>query len=108
MDVQRLNEYYFDIRHRKGSLGNADALSRRPCPEIVVIVPDTNQVGRTSRLIVLQPSSMGPLDSLYISEWCSIPKIQLKGWKDIQVAISTPRSSYPRGTRANRGIISAS
>ncbi|GFS52646.1 retrovirus-related Pol polyprotein from transposon 412 [Trichonephila clavipes] len=31
--IQRLNEYYFDIRHRKGSHGNADALSRRPCPE---------------------------------------------------------------------------
>ncbi|GFX03043.1 retrovirus-related Pol polyprotein from transposon 412 [Trichonephila clavipes] len=32
--IQRLNEYYFDIGHRKGSShGNADALSRRPCPE---------------------------------------------------------------------------
>ncbi|GFW16491.1 retrovirus-related Pol polyprotein from transposon 412 [Trichonephila clavipes] len=32
--IQRLNEYYFDIRHRKGSShGNADAVSRRPCPE---------------------------------------------------------------------------
>ncbi|GFV05953.1 retrovirus-related Pol polyprotein from transposon 297 [Trichonephila clavipes] len=32
--IQRLNEYYFDIRHRKGSShGNADVLSRRPCPE---------------------------------------------------------------------------
>ncbi|GFX20790.1 transposon Tf2-11 polyprotein [Trichonephila clavipes] len=32
--IQRINEYYFDIRHRKGSShGNADALSRRPCPE---------------------------------------------------------------------------
>ncbi|GFW63769.1 retrovirus-related Pol polyprotein from transposon 412 [Trichonephila clavipes] len=32
--IQRLNEYYFDIRHRKGSShGNADALSRRPCSE---------------------------------------------------------------------------
>ncbi|GFV29249.1 retrovirus-related Pol polyprotein from transposon 412 [Trichonephila clavipes] len=32
--IQRLNEYYFDIRYRKGSShGNADALSRRPCPE---------------------------------------------------------------------------
>ncbi|GFS61079.1 retrovirus-related Pol polyprotein from transposon 412 [Trichonephila clavipes] len=32
--IQRLNEYYFDIRDRKGSShGNADALSRRPCPE---------------------------------------------------------------------------
>ncbi|GFW13804.1 hypothetical protein TNCV_1670201 [Trichonephila clavipes] len=32
--IQRLNEYYFDIRHRKGSShGNSDALSRRPCPE---------------------------------------------------------------------------
>ncbi|GFW94956.1 retrovirus-related Pol polyprotein from transposon 297 [Trichonephila clavipes] len=32
--IQRLNEYYFDITHRKGySHGNADALSRRPCPE---------------------------------------------------------------------------
>ncbi|GFV07485.1 retrovirus-related Pol polyprotein from transposon 412 [Trichonephila clavipes] len=32
--IQRLNEYYFDIRHRKGSShGNGDALSRRPCPE---------------------------------------------------------------------------
>ncbi|GFU59824.1 retrovirus-related Pol polyprotein from transposon 297 [Trichonephila clavipes] len=32
--IQRLNEYYFDIGHRKGSShGNADALSRRPCLE---------------------------------------------------------------------------
>ncbi|GFX92040.1 retrovirus-related Pol polyprotein from transposon 412 [Trichonephila clavipes] len=32
--IQRLNEYYFDIRHRKGSShGNADVLLRRPCPE---------------------------------------------------------------------------
>ncbi|GFW52008.1 retrovirus-related Pol polyprotein from transposon opus [Trichonephila clavipes] len=31
--IQRLNEYYFDIRHRKGSSHYFDALSRRPCPE---------------------------------------------------------------------------
>ena len=32
--IQRLQEYDFEIRHRKGiSHGNADALSRRPCPE---------------------------------------------------------------------------
>lgn len=31
--IQRLQEYDFDIRHRKGTChGNADALSRRPCP----------------------------------------------------------------------------
>ncbi|GFT37120.1 retrovirus-related Pol polyprotein from transposon 17.6 [Trichonephila clavipes] len=116
--IQRLNEYYFDIRHRKGSShGNADALSRRPCPEncrhcsrvetkydyairqittSTVTPPDPwsdekvredqmadpdikpliefmesssnkNQVGRTSRLIVLQLSSIGPSGILYIS-----------------------------------------
>ncbi|GBO15220.1 Retrovirus-related Pol polyprotein from transposon 297 [Araneus ventricosus] len=32
--IQRLQEYYFEIQHRKGtSHGNADALSRRPCKE---------------------------------------------------------------------------
>ncbi|KFM56688.1 Retrovirus-related Pol polyprotein from transposon 412, partial [Stegodyphus mimosarum] len=32
--IQRLQEYDITIRHRKGqSHGNADALSRRPCPE---------------------------------------------------------------------------
>ncbi|GFU80425.1 retrovirus-related Pol polyprotein from transposon 412 [Trichonephila clavipes] len=32
--IQRLQEYDVEIRLRKGSaLGNADALSRRPCPE---------------------------------------------------------------------------
>ncbi|GFX57866.1 hypothetical protein TNCV_3068331 [Trichonephila clavipes] len=32
--IQRLQEYDVEIRHRKGSAhGNADALSRRPCPE---------------------------------------------------------------------------
>ncbi|GFV64241.1 retrovirus-related Pol polyprotein from transposon opus [Trichonephila clavipes] len=32
--IQRLQEYDVKIRHRKGSAhGNADALSRRPCPE---------------------------------------------------------------------------
>ncbi|GFU04368.1 retrovirus-related Pol polyprotein from transposon 17.6 [Trichonephila clavipes] len=31
--IQRLNEYYFDIRHRKGSShGNADALSKKTMP----------------------------------------------------------------------------
>lgn len=31
--IQRLQEYDFEIQHRKGaSHGNADALSRRPCP----------------------------------------------------------------------------
>ncbi|GFY01003.1 retrovirus-related Pol polyprotein from transposon 412 [Trichonephila clavipes] len=34
MWIQRLQDYEVEIRHRKGSaLGNADALSRRPCPE---------------------------------------------------------------------------
>ncbi|GFX48941.1 retrovirus-related Pol polyprotein from transposon 412 [Trichonephila clavipes] len=28
-------------------------------------------------------------------EWCSIPKIRIRGWKDIQVAISTSSISYP-------------
>ncbi|GFT14959.1 retrovirus-related Pol polyprotein from transposon 412 [Trichonephila clavipes] len=32
-------------------------------------------------------------------EWCSIPKIRIRGWKDIQVAISTSSISYPRGTQ---------
>ncbi|GFT22001.1 retrovirus-related Pol polyprotein from transposon 17.6 [Trichonephila clavipes] len=32
--IQRLQEYDVEIRHRKGSAhGNADGLSRRPCPE---------------------------------------------------------------------------
>ncbi|GFV58535.1 retrovirus-related Pol polyprotein from transposon 17.6 [Trichonephila clavipes] len=32
--IQRLQEYDIEVRHRKGSAhGNADALSRRPCPE---------------------------------------------------------------------------
>ncbi|GFV41340.1 retrovirus-related Pol polyprotein from transposon 297 [Trichonephila clavipes] len=32
--IQRLQEYDVEIRHRKGSAhGNADAFSRRPCPE---------------------------------------------------------------------------
>ncbi|GFU66149.1 retrovirus-related Pol polyprotein from transposon 412 [Trichonephila clavipes] len=32
--IQRIQEYDVEIRHRKGSAhGNADALSRRPCPE---------------------------------------------------------------------------
>ncbi|GFW33659.1 retrovirus-related Pol polyprotein from transposon 297 [Trichonephila clavipes] len=32
--IQRLQEYDVEIRHRKGSAhGNADALSRRPCPD---------------------------------------------------------------------------
>ncbi|KAF8791291.1 Transposon Ty3-G Gag-Pol polyprotein like [Argiope bruennichi] len=32
--IQRLQEYYMEIRHRKGSAhGNADAFSRRPCSE---------------------------------------------------------------------------
>ncbi|GFX09382.1 retrovirus-related Pol polyprotein from transposon 412 [Trichonephila clavipes] len=32
--IQRLQEYDVEIRHRKGSArGNADTLSRRPCPE---------------------------------------------------------------------------
>ncbi|GFX98614.1 retrovirus-related Pol polyprotein from transposon 412 [Trichonephila clavipes] len=32
--IQRLQEYDVEIRHRKESThGNADALSRRPCPE---------------------------------------------------------------------------
>ncbi|GFV94884.1 retrovirus-related Pol polyprotein from transposon 297 [Trichonephila clavipes] len=115
--IQRLNEYYFDIRHRKGSShGNAVALSRRPCPEncrhcsrvetkydyairqittSTATPPDpwsdekvredqmadpdikpliefmesssNKKVGRTSRLIVLQLSSIGPSGILYIS-----------------------------------------
>ncbi|GFT19001.1 retrovirus-related Pol polyprotein from transposon 17.6 [Trichonephila clavipes] len=54
--IQRLQEYDVEIRHRKGSAhGNADALSRRPCPEsckycsrieknFYVIVPIVRQV----------------------------------------------------------------
>ncbi|GFU34456.1 retrovirus-related Pol polyprotein from transposon 17.6 [Trichonephila clavipes] len=54
--IQRLQEYEVEIRHRKGSAhGNADALSRRPCPESCkycsriemdfgVIVPKVHQV----------------------------------------------------------------
>ncbi|GFY13558.1 retrovirus-related Pol polyprotein from transposon 17.6 [Trichonephila clavipes] len=39
--IQRLNEYYFDIRHRKGSShGNADALQEDHAQKIVVIVPE--------------------------------------------------------------------
>ncbi|GFY26821.1 retrovirus-related Pol polyprotein from transposon 297 [Trichonephila clavipes] len=38
--IQRLNEYYFDIRHRKGSHGNADALQEDHAQKIVVIVPE--------------------------------------------------------------------
>ncbi|GFV35206.1 retrovirus-related Pol polyprotein from transposon 412 [Trichonephila clavipes] len=115
--IQRLNEYYLTSDIVKApSHGNADALSRRPCPEncrhcsrvetkydyairqittSTATPPDpwsdekvredqmadpdikpliefmesssTNQVGRTSRLIVLQLSSIGPSGILYIS-----------------------------------------
>ncbi|GFW20090.1 transposon Ty3-I Gag-Pol polyprotein [Trichonephila clavipes] len=83
--IQRLNEYYFDIRHRKGSShGNADALSRRPCPE------NCRHCSRVEtkydyaiRQITIQ-QRRHPIPG---------------GWKDIQVAISTSSISYPRGTQ---------
>ncbi|GFW24233.1 retrovirus-related Pol polyprotein from transposon 412 [Trichonephila clavipes] len=66
-------------------------------PEVYGVPPAINQVGRTSRLIVLQLSSdWAPLEFSTSQEWCSIPKIRIRGWKDIQVAISTSSISYPR------------
>ncbi|GFT61302.1 retrovirus-related Pol polyprotein from transposon 412 [Trichonephila clavipes] len=41
---------------------------------------------------------LGPLEFSTSQEWCSIPKIRIRGWKDIQVAISISSISYPRGT----------
>ncbi|GFU17622.1 retrovirus-related Pol polyprotein from transposon 412 [Trichonephila clavipes] len=94
--IQRLNEYYFDIRHRKGSShGNADALSRRPCPE------NCRHCSRVETkydyaIRQITTSTATPPDPW---EWCSIPKIRIRGWKDIRVAISTSSISYPRGTQ---------
>ncbi|GFV81608.1 retrovirus-related Pol polyprotein from transposon 412 [Trichonephila clavipes] len=56
---------------------------------------------------------IGPLEFSTSQEWCSIPKIRIRGWKDIQVAISTSSISYPRGTQKNcmaaqQEVISAS
>ncbi|GFW94963.1 hypothetical protein TNCV_1464611 [Trichonephila clavipes] len=148
--IQRLNEYYFDIRHRKGSShGNADALSRRPCPEncrhcsrvetkydyairqittSTATPPDpwSDEKVREDQMAdpdikplieFMESSSNKPSwqdisayspttkqywalwNSLTSQEWCSIPKIRIRGWKDIQVAISTSSISYPRGTQ---------
>ncbi|GFW48536.1 retrovirus-related Pol polyprotein from transposon 297 [Trichonephila clavipes] len=98
--IQRLNEYYFDIRHRKGSShGNADALSRRPCPE------NCRHCSRVETkydyaIRQITTSTATPPDPWSDEkEWCSIPKIRIRGWKDIQVAISTSSISYPRGTQ---------
>ncbi|GFU90081.1 retrovirus-related Pol polyprotein from transposon 412 [Trichonephila clavipes] len=110
--IQRLNEYYFDIRHRKGSShGNADALSRRPCPEncrhcsrvCLGVLSNKPNWPRTSRLIVLQLSSIGLWNSLHLRNGVLYRKIRIRGWKDIQVAISTSSISYPRGTQELHG-----
>ncbi|GFX00478.1 retrovirus-related Pol polyprotein from transposon 412 [Trichonephila clavipes] len=125
--IQRLNEYYFDIRHRKGSShGNADALSRRPCPEncrhcsrvetkydyairqittSTATPPDPwslwsppaiNQVGRTSRLIVLQLSSIGPLwNSLHLRNGVLYRKFESEDGKTFRWQLVLPRSRIP-------------
>ncbi|GFV82069.1 retrovirus-related Pol polyprotein from transposon opus [Trichonephila clavipes] len=148
--IQRLNEYYFDIRHRKGSShGNADALSRRPCPEncrhcsrvetkydyairqittstatppdpwsdekvredqmadpdikpLVEFMESSSNKPSWQDISAYSPTTKqywAPLEFSTSQEWCSIPKIRIRGWKDIQVAISTSSISYPRGTQ---------
>ncbi|GFX78600.1 retrovirus-related Pol polyprotein from transposon 297 [Trichonephila clavipes] len=147
--IQRLNEYYFDIRHRKGSHGNADALSRRPCPEncrhcsrvetkydyairqittstatppdpwsdekvredqmadpdikpLIEFMESSSNKPSWQDISAYSPTTKqywAPLEFSTSQEWCSIPKIRIRGWKDIQVAISTSSISYPRGTQ---------
>ncbi|GFX88073.1 retrovirus-related Pol polyprotein from transposon 412 [Trichonephila clavipes] len=127
--IQRLNEYYFDIRHRKGSShGNADALSRRPCPEncrhcsrvetkydyairqittSTATPPDPWSDEKVREDQMADPDIKPLIEFMESSsnkpKWCSIPKIRIRGWKDIQVAISTSSISYPRGTQKLHG-----
>ncbi|GFX94268.1 retrovirus-related Pol polyprotein from transposon 412 [Trichonephila clavipes] len=99
--IQRLNEYYFDIRHRKGSShGNADALQEDHAQKIVVIslwsLPAINQVGRTSRLIVLQLSSIGPLwNSLHLRNGVLYRKFESEDGKTFRWQLVLPRSRIP-------------
>jgi len=73
--IQRLQEYDFEIRHRKGgSHGNADALSRRPCPanckHCVRAEENFGRDGnvRTLRSSVLTPDPWSP-EGLQKSQW---------------------------------------
>ncbi|GFX87454.1 retrovirus-related Pol polyprotein from transposon 297 [Trichonephila clavipes] len=138
----------------KGSShGNADALSRRPCPEncrhcsrvetkydyairqittSTATPPDPWSDEKVREDQMADPdikpliefmessrnkpswqdiSAYSPTTKQYWALWNSlhlrngvfIPKIRIRGWKDIQVAISTSSISYPRGTQELHG-----
>lgn len=62
MWIQKLQEYDFDIRHRKGSLhGNADALSRKPCLEGCRYCATAEEKYQNARPIVRQIKDSTPL-----------------------------------------------
>ncbi|GBN71653.1 Retrovirus-related Pol polyprotein from transposon 297 [Araneus ventricosus] len=70
--IQRLQEYDFEIQHRKGtSHGNADALSRRPCKE---------SCKHFSNVIIETDASVKVLPTTSVDPWssCEIQKAQLE------------------------------
>ncbi|GFX83961.1 retrovirus-related Pol polyprotein from transposon 412 [Trichonephila clavipes] len=119
--IQRLNEYYFDIRHRKGSShGNADALSRRPCPEncrhcsrletkydyairqitTSTATPPDPWSDEKVREDQMADPDIKPLIELWSlpainQEWCSIPKIESEDGKTFRWQLVLPRSRIP-------------
>ncbi|GBM53715.1 hypothetical protein AVEN_65770-2, partial [Araneus ventricosus] len=74
--IQRLQEYDFEIQHRKGtSHGNADALSRRPCGESCKHCSNAEKkfgIEIDTSVKVLTTTSVDPWSS------CEIQKAQLE------------------------------
>ncbi|GBN18478.1 hypothetical protein AVEN_206311-1, partial [Araneus ventricosus] len=71
--IQRLQEYDFEIQHRKGtSHGNADALSRRPCKESCKQCTKKFGMERDISVKVLTTTTVDPWSS------CEIQKAQLE------------------------------
>ncbi|GBM96181.1 Retrovirus-related Pol polyprotein from transposon 297 [Araneus ventricosus] len=74
--IQRLQEYDFEIQHRKGtSHGNADALSRRPCKESCKQCTNAEKkfgMDREISVKVLTTTTVDPWPS------CEIQKAQLE------------------------------
>ncbi|GBM75270.1 Retrovirus-related Pol polyprotein from transposon 297 [Araneus ventricosus] len=74
--IQRLQEYDFEIQHRKGtSHGNADALSRRPCRESCKHCSNAEK-----KFGIETDTSVKVLTTTFVDLWssCEIQKAQLK------------------------------
>ena len=76
--VQKLGQYDFEIRHRKGRMhGNADALSRRPCDEEECKYCDKRDIKEAIRSEEVEISGTKKVDHVIRSMSCSPPSTRI-------------------------------